>query len=117
MRFLVSEVPLYIDGFPPPEAVPSSWSVLKTTPLRSACTARNGHALIHSSIQPPNVAPDLAHAGVPHLQENAPHWDPTLGLCLRFYMKGRPLEGGGRFLMGEVPLYMNGFPPPEAGPS
>ena len=39
--------------------------------------------------------------GVPHLQENAPPWDPTVGLCLG--SKGGP-RGVGVF-MGEVPLY------------
>ena len=37
--------------------------------------------------------------GVPHIQENAPPWDPTVGLCL---LGGA--RGGGRFIMGELPL-------------
>ena len=36
--------------------------------------------------------------GVPYIQEHAPPYDPTVGLCLGS-------EGGGRFLMGEVPMY------------
>ena len=37
--------------------------------------------------------------GVPHLQENAPPLDPTVGVYLGSY-------GGGRFLMGEERLYL-----------
>ena len=45
---------------------------------------------------------DFRVTGVPHVQENAPPQDPTVGLCLGS-LGGS--QGGGRFLMGEVPLY------------
>ena len=36
--------------------------------------------------------PSAGGTGLPHLQENAPHWDPTVGLCLGSY--GGPMGGG-----------------------
>ena len=44
------------------------------------------------------------HTWVPHLQETAPPQDPAAGLSMPRVLGGS--QGGGHFIMSEIPLYM-----------